>query len=199
VGARGDQRGVRSLWSYEIGAPGGALASRRWASAATAPARQHESHVGAGHLPGGISATIFARSSSSTRICHGPPGVSWSRISLNELIIVRRQWKVSIQALVMRAHDLGLLSSHQKARYYQQISARGWRKAEPGIVELEQPTTFSDALEIHRAHHRYTDAELATMIGLPQERLADLLPDYFTISGSSQARLRIIKPSAHDR
>jgi Zn-dependent peptidase ImmA (M78 family) len=125
--------------------------------------------------------------------------VSWSRISLNELIIVRRQWKVSIQALVMRAHDLGLLSSHQKARYYQQISARGWRKAEPGIVELEQPTTFSDALEIHRAHHRYTDAELATMIGLPQERLADLLPDYFTISGSSQARLRIIKPSAHDR
>ena len=27
--------------------------------------------------PGGISGTIFARSSSSTRMCHGPPGVSW--------------------------------------------------------------------------------------------------------------------------
>jgi Zn-dependent peptidase ImmA (M78 family) len=119
-----------------------------------------------------------------------------SRLSLNELLVVRRQWKVSVQALVMRAYDLGLLSSHQRARYFQQISARGWRKAEPGLVDVEQPSLFGDALRMHRRHHGYTDDEIAALTGLPAARLADLMPEHFSAASVRRPRLSIVKESS---
>lgn len=48
------------------------------------------------------------------------------------------------------------------------------------------------ALAVHRSEHGYSDQALATSDGLPLERLADLIPDYFTASGSAGPKLRLI-------
>lgn len=102
-----------------------------------------------------------------------------SRLALDDLVVVRQRWGVSVQAIVMRASDVGLITSDQKSRMFQQINARGWRKSEPGLVPLEAPTVLRDAISIQRNEHRYTDDELAELAGLSLNRLSDLLPHNF--------------------
>jgi Zn-dependent peptidase ImmA (M78 family) len=102
-----------------------------------------------------------------------------SRLSLDDLIPIRQQWRVSIQMLVMRSYELGFISAQERIRLYKQISRRGWLKREPGSVALEHPSVLSEALRIHRTEHRYEDEEMATLAELPSQRLADLMPDDF--------------------
>lgn len=115
-----------------------------------------------------------------------------SRLSLDDLIVVRQRWGVSIQAIVMRSSDIGLISRDQKSRMFQQIGARGWRKSEPGLVPLETPTVLRDAISIQRNEHMYTDSDLAQLAGLSLNRLADLLPHTFE-PPDTRPRLRLAK------
>lgn len=101
------------------------------------------------------------------------------RVTLDDLVPIRRRWKVSMQALITRACELGLISTYQRTRLWKQLSARGWRRSEPGVIPLEEPTIMREAMQIHREHHRYSDDEIAELCGLPRELLADLMPDYF--------------------
>jgi Zn-dependent peptidase ImmA (M78 family)/DNA-binding XRE family transcriptional regulator len=113
------------------------------------------------------------------------------RFTLDDLIGFRQRWGVSIQALVTRARDLRLISSDQHQRLYQQISARGWRKSEPGYVPSERPTLLSEALAVHRDQHGYDDPELAGVAGFDLDRLAELLPEHFT-RPDNRPRLSIV-------
>jgi Zn-dependent peptidase ImmA (M78 family)/DNA-binding XRE family transcriptional regulator len=101
------------------------------------------------------------------------------RFKLDDFVTYRQRWGVSIQALVTRVRDVGLMSPDQHTRLYKQISARGWRRSEPGYVPQEEPTVLADALAVHRHDHDYSDHELASIAGLSIERLRDLLPDHF--------------------
>ncbi|MGO9973416.1 MAG: ImmA/IrrE family metallo-endopeptidase [Solirubrobacteraceae bacterium] len=113
------------------------------------------------------------------------------RFTLDDLIVYRQRWGVSIQALITRARDLRLISNDQYTRLYRQISARGWRKSEPGYVALEKPSLLADALAVHRLQHGYEDRELSQMAGLALDRLADLLPDHFSLP-DSRPRLAVV-------
>lgn len=117
-----------------------------------------------------------------------------SRLTLDDFVHARTRWRVSIQALVTRAYDLGLISIHQRTRLWKQLSARGWRRAEPGVIDLEAPSTFAEALSLQRSEHGYSESEIAEVAGLPAARLADFLPDYFVRDGaSSRAALRLVR------
>jgi Zn-dependent peptidase ImmA (M78 family)/DNA-binding XRE family transcriptional regulator len=115
------------------------------------------------------------------------------RFRLDDLVVYRQRWGVSIQALITRARSIGLLSQEQYVRLYKQISARGWRKSEPGRVPLEQPTLLADVLAIHREQHGYSEAELATISGLPYERLVELLPNHFVSAPGSKTTLSVVR------
>lgn len=73
------------------------------------------------------------------------------RLTLGQLQDLKRVWMVSMQALIERAHSLGVLNSPDRTRLYKQLSARGWRKKEP-ISELlphetpALPTSIGTAL-----------------------------------------------------
>jgi len=114
------------------------------------------------------------------------------RLTLDDLIPIRQQWQVSIQALITRAAELGMLTANQKTRLWKQLSARGWRRSEPGLVATEHPNLFAQALQIHRDVHRYTDEDLAGLVGLPLGRLANLMPDYFRGAAPSGPRLSLV-------
>lgn len=115
------------------------------------------------------------------------------RFSLDELLTYRMRWGVSVQALIMRARDLRLISADQQTRLWRQISARGWRRSEPGNVPLERPSILSDALEIHRRQHGYSDADLADIAGFDRDRLEDLLPEHFTRASGRRATLSVVR------
>ena len=57
-------------------------------------------------------------------------------VTLGKLVDLKRTWGVSIQALIERAYHLELLPAPRRTSFYKQLSAKGWRKQEPGSSEL---------------------------------------------------------------
>jgi Zn-dependent peptidase ImmA (M78 family)/DNA-binding XRE family transcriptional regulator len=61
---------------------------------------------------------------------------------------LKLRWKLSIQALVYRAYNLGMLSQHSVRKAFIDISQSGQRKNEGEEWDKEFPTLFSQALEL---------------------------------------------------
>ncbi len=61
----------------------------------------------------------------------------------------KEQWGVSMQALLFRARRLGRLGEVSYRNAMTTISARGWRRDEPGLVSaIEQPSLLPKAVEL---------------------------------------------------
>src|SRR5205823_9181759 len=61
------------------------------------------------------------------------------KLKLTDYARLKAIWCVSIQALIMRAGQLDLITSCRRESLFKQLSARGWRKDEPVIVHPEHP------------------------------------------------------------
>jgi len=62
---------------------------------------------------------------------------------------LKEQWGVSIQALLYRARWLGRLGDVSYRNAMATVSARGWRRNEPGLVNaVEQPSLLPKAVEL---------------------------------------------------
>jgi Zn-dependent peptidase ImmA (M78 family)/transcriptional regulator with XRE-family HTH domain len=62
---------------------------------------------------------------------------------------LKEQWGTSIQALLYRARRLGVLPDVSYRNAMTTLTARGWRRAEPGLLTvLEQPSLLPRALEL---------------------------------------------------
>lgn len=73
---------------------------------------------------------------------------SINRAAWVALAELKEEWRVSIQALLMRARVLGRLPEVAYRNAMMTISSRGWRRAEPGqITVLEQPSMLPSAVE----------------------------------------------------
>lgn len=62
-----------------------------------------------------------------------------SEVTLSDLQRMKAHWGISIQALIMRGSQLGLIDEQRKVSLFKQMSARGWRKSEPVTVHPEDP------------------------------------------------------------
>jgi len=71
---------------------------------------------------------------------------SLRNIKIGRLLDLKREWGVSMQALIERAHQLELLSPSQRTSLYKMFSTRGWRTREPGSEDLapERPELTKD-------------------------------------------------------
>ena len=62
---------------------------------------------------------------------------------------LKEQWGVSIQALLYRARRLGCLSDVSYRNAMNSITHRGWRRQEPGLINLfEQPSLLPRAVDL---------------------------------------------------
>jgi len=69
-------------------------------------------------------------------------------ITLSGLAGLKPRWGVSIQALVKRAFDLGVLKDHEYRYLFEQIGARGWRTLEPVPLAAERPRALGRMAEL---------------------------------------------------
>lgn len=60
-------------------------------------------------------------------------------IPFPELAILKARYGLSMQAIVMRAVALGIVTHEFKTEFFRKISGLGWRMAEPNPLEPEQP------------------------------------------------------------
>lgn len=73
-----------------------------------------------------------------------PPRADW-----RYLLELKERWGVSMQALLFTARRLGVMTERAYKTAMTTVSARGWRRKEPGRSGLvEQPSLLSKAVEI---------------------------------------------------
>lgn len=73
------------------------------------------------------------------------------KVTLPLLASLKPECKTAMQALLMRASSLDLISPNQARYLWQQISARGWRLQEPADVEVppEAPVVLPSIIRFH--------------------------------------------------
>ncbi|MCW2768437.1 MAG: family transcriptional regulator [Nocardioides sp.] len=83
-----------------------------------------------------------------------------------QLLALKLEYGVSMQALVERAFHLGVLSPVERTRIYKLFSARGWRTSEPGSEDIpaEHPKLSSTIAESLLSRGLNAD-EVATIAG----------------------------------
>lgn len=67
-----------------------------------------------------------------------------SPVTLVSVAGLKPRWGVSMQALIMRALELEIITARQRKYLFQQLSMRGWRKREPENLDvaLERPSSL---------------------------------------------------------
>ncbi|MEZ4720480.1 MAG: XRE family transcriptional regulator [Flavobacteriales bacterium] len=68
------------------------------------------------------------------------------RVFIPELEKIKQQYGVSMQAIVMRATDLGILNPNFKLEFFKMFSRNGWRKNEPVDYDGQEEATRFDQL-----------------------------------------------------
>jgi len=89
--------------------------------------------------------------------------------TLERLLALKQHWRVSAAALLRRSFDLGLISDHSYRRLNTEMSAAGWRMAEPLPITRERPRALAAALR--RARKTCCDADIAAHTLLLPEQL----------------------------
>lgn len=69
-------------------------------------------------------------------------------LDVSRLLGLKAQWKVSMWALLRRAHTLGIISDWQYRSLAVEMSSLGYRTSEPGELEPEVPTAVSSQVNL---------------------------------------------------
>lgn len=110
-------------------------------------------------------------------------------LSLAKLAQLKRHWRVSMGALLVRAKELDTISERRYKTLWMEMGRLGYRKREPREfdVEGERPgATFAEIIRIHQEDLRYSINDLARITNQNPEQLTE---QYLGIIG----RPRLVK------
>ena len=95
------------------------------------------------------------------------------KIRLEVLAALKPEWKVAMQALLMRVSALGLIEPNQGRYLWQKIGSHGWRLREPPELDFprEAPSVLPRIIKSHVNDLGYSGDELASLLRIPQERV----------------------------
>jgi Zn-dependent peptidase ImmA (M78 family)/transcriptional regulator with XRE-family HTH domain len=86
-------------------------------------------------------------------------------VTIDHMLQLKKRWKVSIQALIRRAHDLEVISHTRYTSLFQMLSRYGYRKNEPVDIEPEKPVLVKELLSVFKSQG-LTNAELAELTSM---------------------------------
>ncbi len=69
-----------------------------------------------------------------------------SRLSLHELGLIKKQYGISMQAIVMRAKDCGIINENYARQFFMMMASQGWKKDEPFDYTGEEQSNRFDQL-----------------------------------------------------
>jgi Zn-dependent peptidase ImmA (M78 family)/transcriptional regulator with XRE-family HTH domain len=92
-------------------------------------------------------------------------------INISKLGELKRKWKVSMQALLYRACDMGVVTDNQKRYILGQFNTLKIRRREPQEFDapIEKPMLLRDLITKYKTAQRLSMKELADMFFLSQE------------------------------
>ncbi|MCL5047128.1 MAG: XRE family transcriptional regulator [Actinobacteria bacterium] len=99
------------------------------------------------------------------RAAYAELGRKRSNLSFDELLLLKREYGLSIQAWMRRALDLGIIDQTIYSMLYRRLSARGWRIQEPNGVSKEEPRRLQLLVHQALAENLITPSFAATLLG----------------------------------
>jgi Zn-dependent peptidase ImmA (M78 family)/transcriptional regulator with XRE-family HTH domain len=103
-------------------------------------------------------------------------GPSLSNLTIEKAAALKSFWRVSMQAIIMRAKHLGKITSAQYTRLCQQMAPM--RMIEPVPIPREQPALLRKAIGVHLKTHEYTVDDLSRFAMVGSNEFCDqFVPD----------------------
>ncbi len=83
-------------------------------------------------------------------------------LSISKMAGLKRYWKISIQALLMRAKQLKVIEDWKQRQMFIQLSKAGFRLREPEELDppIEPPQLIQQIIAFHKTKLGYTDSDL---------------------------------------
>lgn len=101
-------------------------------------------------------------------------------LDIPKLAGLKRYWKISIQALIMRARQLGIIEDWKKRQMFMKLSKAGFRLREPEELDppAEPPQRIREIIAFHKTKLGYNDDDLQTA-------LANYIEDIYALQGNA--------------
>lgn len=114
--------------------------------------------------------------------------------NLSYLTELKNHWKVSIQALVTRGMQIGLIDELQGLHLRQQISRNGWRKEEPldRTIPIEHPAFLKKAMEFNDMSEKDILNKINYETKLPMSLIKSQLNLYDKKDNGTKTKLKLI-------
>lgn len=111
--------------------------------------------------------------------------VDLANMTLAKAAALKSYWKVSMQAIIMRAHHLRKINDAKYEYLFRELATKGYRKAEPSPIPAEEPEMFRALL----AFHSKSLGKSAIQIG---ELLGESNDEYHEHYGRSYPRFTLV-------
>lgn len=111
-------------------------------------------------------------------------------LNLAKLAVLKRYWKVSMQALLKRAEDLATISGSRARYLWAQMAAAGYKMREPVELDVtgEAPTLLHEIIDTHLSDLGYTTGEVQQLMAIHDD---EFVGSY--LGGTRQGpRLRVL-------
>lgn len=105
--------------------------------------------------------------------------------------LLKRKWRISIQALIMRASRLGAITPNQERYLWVQVNKAGWRKQEPLEMPIEQPSMLKEVFELLTRGLEFSREELARYLRVDTVLLDELYGGL--LDDNTGPRLRVVR------
>lgn len=102
-------------------------------------------------------------------------GDSRKRVLLEEFLLAKEEWGVSIQALLRRLFDLGVVQEGFYQSTFRLWSAKGYRKNEPNRLKPEQTYRLRQLVYRALAEGLVTPSRAAELLGVALERIEEVM------------------------
>ena len=107
---------------------------------------------------------------------------------------LKARWGTSVQAMIRRSYDLGILSKWHYENSFKELSRRGWRTEESGKLQREQSGIHNKAYK-RLSEKGVTPDDFAKAVGLPLKDLCELMPaaSEFVEAENTQRRMKHLR------
>lgn len=101
-------------------------------------------------------------------VVHFELGPERQRLDLYELHLLKHKYRLSMQAWIYRAKDLGILSESAATQLFQQFRQQGWHRQEPGDpIPPEEPGRLKRLVIRALAEDMISQSRAAELLGMP--------------------------------
>jgi len=97
------------------------------------------------------------------------------RILLGEFLLAKEEWGISIQALLRRLYDLGVIQRGYYEKTLRLWSSQGYRKAEPAPLPPENSYRLRQLVYRALAEGLITPSRAAELLGVSLEQIEDIV------------------------